>query len=146
MFSILRKYKLKLNPEKCAFGLQRGRFLGFMVTQRGIEANPIKINAILDMKATTNNNEVQWLTERIAALSRFISKAAEKSLPFFKILRKAKNFEWNAFCQQASEELKVYLARLSLLVKPCQGDTVYLYLSITPQAVSYVLIREDEEK
>ncbi|KAL0414932.1 UNVERIFIED_CONTAM: hypothetical protein Slati_3325100 [Sesamum latifolium] len=90
----LRKYKLKLNPAKCAFGVQGGRFLGFMVTQRGIEANPLKIKAIIDMKAPTCLNEAQRLTGRIAALSRFISKSAEKSLPFFKTLRKAKTFEW----------------------------------------------------
>ncbi|KAL0458956.1 UNVERIFIED_CONTAM: hypothetical protein Slati_0522800 [Sesamum latifolium] len=93
-FSILRKYKLKLNPAKCAFRVQGGRFLGFMVTQRGIKANPLKIKAIIDMKAPTCLNEVQRLTGRIAALSRFISKSTEKSLPFFKTLRKAKTFEW----------------------------------------------------
>ncbi|KAL0416459.1 UNVERIFIED_CONTAM: hypothetical protein Slati_3477800 [Sesamum latifolium] len=145
-FSLLRKYKLKLNPVKCAFGVRGGRFLGFMVTQRGIEANPLKIKAILDMKAPTNVNEVQWLTGRITALSRFISKAAEKSLPFFKLLRKAKTFKWDASFQQAFEELKNYLAGLPLLVKPSQGNTLYLYLSATPQAVSSVLIREHEGK
>ncbi|KAL0394375.1 UNVERIFIED_CONTAM: hypothetical protein Slati_4403700 [Sesamum latifolium] len=93
-FSVLRKYKLKLNLAKCAFRVQSGRFLGFMVTQRGIEANPLKIKAIIDMKAPTCLNEVQRLTGRIVALSRFISKSAEKSLPFFKTLRKAKIFEW----------------------------------------------------
>ncbi|KAL0434358.1 UNVERIFIED_CONTAM: hypothetical protein Slati_2770100 [Sesamum latifolium] len=144
-FSILRKYKLKLNPGKCAFGVRIGRFLGFMVTQRGIEANHLKIKVILDMKAPTNINEVQ-LTERIAALSHFISKAAEKSLPFFKVLRKAKNFEWGASSQQDFKELKNYLAGLPLLVKPIQGDTLYIYLSATSQAVSSVLIREDEGK
>ncbi|KAL0416429.1 UNVERIFIED_CONTAM: hypothetical protein Slati_3474800 [Sesamum latifolium] len=143
-FSVLRKYKLKLNPGKCAFGVQGGRFLGFMVTQRGIEANPSKIKAILDMKGPSNINEVQRLTGRIAALSRFISKSAEKSLPFFKVLRKIRNFEWDTACQQAFEELKDYLAQLPLLVKPCPGDTLYLYLSATPQAVSSVLIREEE--
>ncbi|KAL0329226.1 UNVERIFIED_CONTAM: hypothetical protein Sradi_4909300 [Sesamum radiatum] len=91
-FSILRKYRLKLNPEKCVFGVQGGRFLGFMITQRGIEANPLKIKAILDMKTPTNVNEMQKLTGKVTALSRFISKAAEKSLPFFKLLRKAKTF------------------------------------------------------
>ncbi|KAL0394909.1 UNVERIFIED_CONTAM: hypothetical protein Slati_4457100 [Sesamum latifolium] len=145
-FSVLRKYKLKLNPAKCAFGVQGGRFLGFMVTQRGIEANPLKIKAIIDMKAPTCLNEVQRLTGRIAALSRFISKSAEKSLPFFKTLRKAKTFEWGTPCQLAFEELKAYLARLPLLVKPSPGDTLYLYLSVAPQAVSFVLIREEEEK
>ncbi|KAL0290208.1 UNVERIFIED_CONTAM: hypothetical protein Sradi_7054600 [Sesamum radiatum] len=145
-FAVLRKYRLKLNPAKCAFGVQGGRFLGFMVTQRGIEANPLKIKAILDMKAPAYVNEVQRLTGRIAALSRFISKSAEKSLPFFKTLRKARIFKWDASCQRAFEELKNYLAGLPLLVKPSPGDTLYLYLSATPQAVSSVLIREEEGK
>ncbi|KAL0463071.1 UNVERIFIED_CONTAM: hypothetical protein Slati_0194700 [Sesamum latifolium] len=145
-FSVLRKYRLKLNPTNCAFGVRGGRFLRFMVTQRGIEANPLKIKAILDMKAPTNVNEVQRLTGRIAAHSRFISKAVEKSLPFFKVLRKAKTCEWDTSCQQAFEELKNYLAGFPLLVKPSQGDILYLYLSATPQAVSSVLIREDEGK
>ncbi|KAL0386593.1 UNVERIFIED_CONTAM: Pro-Pol polyprotein [Sesamum latifolium] len=143
-FSVLRKYRLKFNPAKCTFEVRGGRFLGFMVTQRGIEANPLKIKAILDMKVPTCINEVQRLTERIAALSRFISKSAEKSLPFFKILRKARTFEWDASCQHAFEELKSYLAGLPLLVKPSPGHTLYLYLSATPQAVSSVLIREEE--
>ncbi|KAL0344389.1 UNVERIFIED_CONTAM: hypothetical protein Sangu_1326300 [Sesamum angustifolium] len=119
-FFVLRKYKLKLNSGKCAFGV-RG----------GIEAYPLKIKAILDMKVPASINKLQQLTERIIALSRCIPKAAEKSLPFFKVLRKAKNFEWDASCQQAFEELKSYLAGLPLLVKPCQEDTLYLYLSTT---------------
>ncbi|KAL0404565.1 UNVERIFIED_CONTAM: Polyprotein P3 [Sesamum radiatum] len=146
IFSVLRKYKLKLNPAKCAFGVQGGRFLGSMVTQRGIEANPLKIKAIIDMKAPTYINEVQRLTGRIAALSRFISKSAEKSLPFFKTLRKAKTFEWGTPCQLTFEELKAYLSRLPLQVKPSLGDILYLYLSVTPQVVSSVLVREEGGK
>ncbi|KAL0303060.1 UNVERIFIED_CONTAM: Retrovirus-related Pol polyprotein from transposon [Sesamum radiatum] len=144
-FSVLRKYKLKLNPAKCAFGVQGSRFLGFMVTQRGIEANPLKIKAIIDMKAPTCLNEAQRLTGRIVALSRFISKSAEKSLPFFKTLRKAKTFEWGTPCQLAFEELKSYLARLPLLVKPSPGETLYLYLSIAPRlSVSYSFRKKKE--
>ncbi|KAL0444628.1 UNVERIFIED_CONTAM: hypothetical protein Slati_2185500 [Sesamum latifolium] len=132
-FSVLRKYKLKLNPAKCAFGVQGGRFLGFMVTQRGIEANPLKIKAIIDMKAPTCLNEVQRLTRRIAALSRFIFKSAEKSLPFFKTLRKAKTFEWGTPCQLAFEELKAYLARL------LPGYPTYTYprLRLSPYFLSH---------
>ncbi|KAL0448807.1 UNVERIFIED_CONTAM: hypothetical protein Slati_1437100 [Sesamum latifolium] len=131
-FAVLRKYRLKLNPEKCAFGVSGGHFLGFMVTQRGIEAKPDKIKAIMDMGPPTNINEVQRLTGRIAALSRFISKFAEQGLPFFKTLRKVKNFEWTKECQQAFEDLKTYLMKLPLLVKPVPGDTLYLYISSTP--------------
>ncbi|KAL0286361.1 UNVERIFIED_CONTAM: hypothetical protein Scaly_2794500 [Sesamum calycinum] len=75
-----------------------------------------------------------------------MSKAAKKSLPYFKVLRKAKKFEWDISCQQALEELKKCLAGLSLLVKPIQGDTLYLYLSTTPKAISSVLIREEGGK
>ncbi|KAL0453941.1 UNVERIFIED_CONTAM: hypothetical protein Slati_1372200 [Sesamum latifolium] len=95
------------------------------------------------MKIPAYVNEVQRLTGRIAALSRFISKSAEKNLPFFKTLRKARTFEWDASCQRT---LKNYLAGLPLLVKPSPGDTLYLYLSATPQTVSSVLIREEEGK
>ncbi|KAL0313365.1 UNVERIFIED_CONTAM: Transposon Ty3-I Gag-Pol polyprotein [Sesamum radiatum] len=116
-FAVIRKYRLKLNPGKCTFRVSGGRFLGFMVTQRGIEANPDKIKTILDTGPPNNVNEVQRLTGRIAALSRFISKSAEKGLPFFKTLRKLKNFEWTKKCQQAFEDLKAYLAKLPLLIK-----------------------------
>ncbi|KAL0284654.1 UNVERIFIED_CONTAM: hypothetical protein Sradi_7191100 [Sesamum radiatum] len=103
---------------------------------------PLKIKAILDMKAPACVNEVQRLTERIATLNRFISKSAERSLPFFKTLRKARTIEWDASCQRAFEELKNYLAGLPLLVKPSPGNILYLYLSATPQAISLVFIRE----
>ncbi|KAL0463085.1 UNVERIFIED_CONTAM: hypothetical protein Slati_0196100 [Sesamum latifolium] len=98
----------------------------------------------MDMGPPTNINEVQRLTGIIAALSRFISKSAEKGLPFFKTLRKVKNFEWTKECHEAFEDLKTYLAKLPLLVKPVLGDTLYLYISSIPQAVSSVLVREEE--
>ncbi|KAL0320221.1 UNVERIFIED_CONTAM: hypothetical protein Sradi_5283600 [Sesamum radiatum] len=120
--------------------------LGIYGDSEGIEANTLKIKAIIDMKAPTCLNEAQRLTGRIATLSKFISKSAEKSLPFFKTLRKAKKFEWGTSCQHAFEELKAYLARLPLLVKLSPEETLYLYLSVAPQAISSVLIREEEGK
>ena len=91
-FDTLRQYNMKLNPNKCAFGVSSGKFLGFMVSHRRIEANPDKIQAILDMKPPQNVKEVQSLTGRVATLNRFVSKATDKCLPFFKVLKKA--FEW----------------------------------------------------
>ena len=88
-FDTLRRYNMKLNPSKCAFGVSSGKFLGFIVSHRGIEANLNKIQAILNMEAPRNIKEVQSLTERVTALNRFISKATNKCLPFFKILKKA---------------------------------------------------------
>ncbi|GMP41408.1 hypothetical protein CsSME_00011521 [Camellia sinensis var. sinensis] len=78
---------MKLNPEKCAFGVGPGKFLGFMVSQRGIEANPEKIKALVEMQSPRTVKEVQRLTGRVAALNRFISRATDKCLPFFKVLR-----------------------------------------------------------
>ena len=80
---------MKLSPSKCVFGVSSGKFMGFMVSQRGIEANPDKIQAILDMEPPKNIKEVQSLIGRVAAFNRFVSKAIDKCLPFFKILRKA---------------------------------------------------------
>ena len=80
---------MKLNPAKCAFGVSAGKFLGFIVNNRGIEANPDKIKVVLDMAPPSNIKEVQRLTKRIVALSRFVSKASDKCLPFFQVLKKA---------------------------------------------------------
>ena len=87
---------MKLNPNKCAFEVSSEKFLGFIVSHRGIEANPDKIQAILDMKPSQNVKEVQPLTGRVAALNRFVSKATDKCLPFFRVLKKA--FEWMDDC------------------------------------------------
>ena len=87
-FEMLKRYKMKLNPSKCAFGVLSRKFLGFMVSQRGIKANLDKIQAILNMEPPKNIKEVQSLIGRVAALNRFVSKATDKCLPFFKILKK----------------------------------------------------------
>ena len=84
IFDTLRQYHMKLNPTKCAFGVLSGKFLGFMVSHRGIEANLDKIQAILDMKPPQNTKEIQSLTGQVAALNKFVSKTTEKCFPFFK--------------------------------------------------------------
>ena len=80
-FDNLRKHRLKLNPEKCVFGVSSGKLLGFLVSIRGIEANPEKIKAIVQMRPPTTKKEVQKLTGCMAALSRFIARLGEKGLP-----------------------------------------------------------------
>ena len=80
---------MKLNLSKCAFGVSSGKFLGFMVSQRGIEANPEKVRAILEMSSPKMVKEVQSLTRKVAALNRFVSKATDKCLPFFKTMKRA---------------------------------------------------------
>jgi ribonuclease HI len=140
-FETLRRYQMKLNPAKCAFGVASGKFLGFMVSQRGIEANPEKIQAVLDMHPPRTTKQLQQLTGRIAALNRFISRSTDKCLPFFKILRKA--FIWGEECEEAFERLKEYLSNPPLLSRATEGEILYLYLAVSPSAVSSALIRED---
>ena len=89
MFDTLKQYSMKLNPAKCTFGVSSRKFLGFMVSQRGIEANPEKVRAILKMSSPKMIKEVQSLTRRVVALNMFISKATNKCLPFFKTLKQA---------------------------------------------------------
>ncbi|XP_008231833.1 PREDICTED: uncharacterized protein LOC103331001 [Prunus mume] len=107
MFTILKQYKMRLNPTKCAFGVASGKFLGFMISQRGIEANPEKIKAILDMAIPRTIKDIQSLTGRVAALTRFISKATDRCAPFFKALKGSKrSITWTAECDEAFNELK----------------------------------------
>ena len=82
-FNTLRQYMMNLNPTKCAFGVESGKFLGFMVNHRGIEVNPVKAQAIVDLLPPRTTKEVQRLTRMIAALSQFVSKSTNKCFPFF---------------------------------------------------------------
>jgi hypothetical protein len=91
-FANMGAANLKLNPEKCVFGIHRGKVLGCLVSTKGIEANPDKIRALVEMQDPVSVKDVQKLTGRVAALNRFIPKVAERSLPFFQVLRSAKIF------------------------------------------------------
>ena len=82
-FQILKGYNMKLNPTKCTFGVLVGKFLGFIVNSRGIEANPYKIKAVLDMQPPSNTKEIQRLMGRISAPSHFVSRSSDKCRPFF---------------------------------------------------------------
>ena len=96
-FNTFRSYNMKLNLGKCAFGVTVGKFLEFMVSQKGIEANPDKIWAIIEMAPLRNVKEVQSLNSKVAALKRFVSRATDKCLPFFRTLKKS--FKWMTECQ-----------------------------------------------
>ncbi|KAG7552152.1 Reverse transcriptase domain [Arabidopsis thaliana x Arabidopsis arenosa] len=143
-FAILNEFGMKLNPTKCTFAVPSGEFLGYIITERGIEANPRQLNAFLAMSSPRNIREVQRLTGRVAALNRFISRSTDRCLPFYNLLRKAnKNFIWDENCEKAFKDLKDYLSKPPVLAKPEFGEELFLYVSVSDSAVSGVLVRLD---
>nr|KYP52283.1 Transposon Ty3-I Gag-Pol polyprotein [Cajanus cajan] len=98
VFQQLHKYDMRLNPEKCVFGVSGGKFLGFMLSARGMEASPDKCMAVVDMVSPRNLKEVQKLAGRLTALSRFLPCLAEIAKPIVGLLRKVKKFEWSIEC------------------------------------------------
>jgi ribonuclease HI len=115
-----------------------------MVSHRGIEANPDKVRAILEMPSPRTMKQLQQLTRRLAALNLFVSRSSDKCLPFFRVLKKA--FSWTEECERAFGELKTYLANLPLLSRPLEGEILYLYLAVSRTGVSSVLVREESGK
>ncbi|KAH7866339.1 hypothetical protein Vadar_019092 [Vaccinium darrowii] len=140
-FDILREYKSKFNASKCAFGVSSGKFLGHLVTKRGIEANPYQITALQNLQSPRIMKEVQRLTGMATALNRFISKFSDRCRPFFQLLKKREGYEWGAEQEQAFQKLKAYLSSPPLLSTPEAGERLILYLAVSEHAVSSVLLR-----
>ena len=113
-----------------------------IVNNRGIEANLDKIKAVLDMPPPSSIKEVQRLTRRIVALSRFVSRASDKCQPFFQVLKKA--FQWDTNCEEAFSALKTYLSSPPILVSPFEGELLTLYLAVSDLSTSAVLIRDKD--
>ena len=143
-FANLCKINLMLNREKCVFGVPSGKLLGFFVSQRGIEANPDKIKAIEQIEAPKRVKDVRRLAGCVAAMSRFISKSAERALPFFKILKKAGPMEWTSEAEAVLQDLKKYLSSTPILVAPRPQEQLLLYLAATNQVVSAALVAQRE--
>jgi len=106
VFKDLRGVNMKLNPEKCTFGVEGGKFLGFMLTHRGIEANPDKCQTIMGMRSPKNIKEVQQLLGRLTGLSRFVPRLAEKRRPMVQLLWKAAKFSWDERCEEIFKQFK----------------------------------------
>ena len=128
------------------FGVPSGQLLGYLISARGIEANPEKIKAIITMGKPKNLRGVQKLTGRLAALSRFIGRLGEKALPFYQLLKKSNKFEWTDEAQVAFEDLKRMLSTPPLLVTPTENEPMLLYIAATNQVVSTALVVERAEE
>jgi hypothetical protein len=146
IFANLREFQWKLNPTKCVFGVPFGLLLGFMVGHRGIEANPVKVDAIRKMAKPSNKKDVMKLTDMMATLGRFISRLGEKGLPFFKLLKKADKFVWDDEAQKAFEALKESLTTPPVMMPPIPKETLLLYIFATTNVVNTVLVSEREEE
>ena len=145
MFNILRKYQMTLNPLKCAFRVESGKFLGFMLNQHGIQTNPEKIKVLLEMSSPKKPKEVMSLAGRVATLSQFMLRAIGRCTPFFDVLKGSKRFKWIDKYKQALLALKEHIGRPPLLSKPIEGEKLSLYLIVSEEAVSTSLVREEEK-
>ena len=138
-FANLREYKVKLNPDKCVFGVPVGKLLGFLVSERGIEANPEKIKAIERMRKLARLCDVQKFTG-------FLSRLRETALPLYQLMKKTSPFEWNGKADEAFQDLKRMLSTTPVLAAPTDKEPLLLYIAATSRAVSTVLVVERPEK
>src|SRR3954466_2659945 len=137
---------MKLNPEKCTFGVPAGKLLGFLVFSRGIEANPTKIRAIKRMELPKTLNDVQKFTGCLASLSRFIIQLGEKALPLYQLMKKSDKFTWTQQADSAFHELKRMLATTPILVSPLSKEPMLLCVAATNKVKSAVIVVEREEE
>ena len=143
IFEILRGHNLRLNASKCSFEIGSGKFIGYMVTHRGIEVNPDQIKAINNLQSPRNPKEVQKLTGMTVVLNRFISRSADRCRPFFLLMNKCRGFDWIEECARAFQQLKEYLSHPPIMSSPETEEVLFTYIVVAPHAVSLVLIRVD---
>jgi hypothetical protein len=143
-----RKYGLRMNPHKYAFGVSAGQFLGFMVHERGIEIGQKGMDAINKAVSPTNKTELQWLIGKINFIRRFISNHSTKILPFSVLLKLKSNqeFEWGNEQQKAFEEIKEYMKSPPVLIPPQQGKPFKLYVAADSYTIGSALMQEFEGK
>jgi hypothetical protein len=145
-FRCLKAKSVKLNPEKCVSGVPRGMLLGFIISERGIEANPKKIAAITNMGPIKDLKGVQRVMGCLASLSRFILRLGEKGLPLYHLLRKAERFTWTPEAEEALGNLKALLTNAHILVPPAAGENLLIYVVATTQVVSAAVVVKRREE
>ncbi|XP_070036168.1 uncharacterized protein [Nicotiana tomentosiformis] len=135
VFERLRRYQLRMNPLKCAFGVTSEKFFGFIVRHRGIEINQAKVDAILKMPEPRNIHELKSLQGKLAYLRRFISNLAGKCQPFSHLVKKGVPFEWDQACSNAFQSIKSYLMKPLVLAAPILGKPLILYVVVQESKV-----------
>ena len=117
IFPEIRKHNMRLNPKKCAFDVQGGKFLGFMLTHRGIKANPEKCVIIIETRIPNTLKKVQRLADRSVVPSKFLPREANTTKPIFKLLEKQGGTKWNEDCEANFQKLKEFLASPLILTR-----------------------------
>nr|XP_017239614.1 PREDICTED: uncharacterized protein K02A2.6-like [Daucus carota subsp. sativus] len=144
-FTRIRDNQVRLNPAKCSFGLTGGKFLGHLLTQRGIEADPSQIKAIKEMEPPRILKDLQVLMGCIAALRRFILQSSKRSLPLYEAIRhaaKANKFEWTKECEASFSSIKYFLSTPPILTKATPGEPLKVYLSASDSTTAAVLVKD----
>ncbi|PWA81898.1 reverse transcriptase domain-containing protein [Artemisia annua] len=138
-FRTLKNINMKLNPKKCTFGVEEGALLGNTISTKDIRACPDKTEAVTNLPSPKCLKEVQKLNGKLASLNRFLSKSAEKSLPFFKTLKKCtkkSDFHWTKEAEEAFQQMKKVIADLLTLTAPIEGEELIIYLAAAKEAVA----------
>ncbi|XP_019073411.2 uncharacterized protein LOC100853222 [Vitis vinifera] len=131
-------------PKKCTFGVTSGKLLGHIVSERGIEVDPEKIRAIIDMPTPRTEKEIRGFLGRLQYISRFIARLTDICEPIFRLLRKSQPTVWNDDCQRAFERIKECLLSPPVLVPPTPGRPLLLYLSVSDMALGCMLAQLDD--
>uniref|UniRef100_A0A2N9ENN0 Integrase catalytic domain-containing protein n=1 Tax=Fagus sylvatica TaxID=28930 RepID=A0A2N9ENN0_FAGSY len=145
VFERCRLYKLKMNPLKCAFGVSAGKFLGFLVHNRGIDVDPAKASAIATMKPPTSHKELKSFLGRLSYIRRFIPGLAAVTSTFSHLLKKGVSFNWSAECQEAFERIQAIMTKLPTVCAPIAGKPLRLYLASNSQAIGALVVQENDD-
>lgn len=144
LFARLRKFKLRLNPSKCIFGVRSNKLLGFIVSQQGIEVDSEKVKAIQAIPDPKIEKEVCGFLGRLNYISRFISHLTATWEPIFKLLHKDQAVVWNENCQNAFEKIKEYLQEPMILMPLAQDRPLIMYPTVLEGSMGCVLGQHDE--
>ncbi|PKU75427.1 putative mitochondrial protein [Dendrobium catenatum] len=145
VFERLRRYDLKMNPLKCAFGVTSEKFLGFVVRHHGIEIDHAKIEAILDMPSPKSLTQLRSLQGRLAYIRRFISNLYGRCQPFSVLAKKDTKFVWDEKCQNAFDDIKQYLSNPPVLAAPVPGKPLILYTAALDESLGALLAQVNDE-
>jgi len=145
MFNIIRAYQLKMNPTKSFLGVSSGKFLGFIVTSKGIHLDPDKVKAIQNANPPKNLKELRGLQGRLAYIRRFIANLSGRCQPFTRLVKKGVSFVWDKACQEAFEDIKRYLTKPPVLVGPTLGKPFLLYVKAMDHSLGALLTQKNDD-